>query len=179
MGVREIVIGAIVLLGFYIAYELIRVALLSREGKRPVMESVPEYQTILGEGTTSYAAPPVLKPESAPALAPEEEDADEEPVRNPAADVRDSFDARVEIARLRFQIEALENSLAIQKQDLDALRGELDALRNARAVAPQYGEAVALAQRGLDSNAIAERCGISVSEAELVAALSRGAGHEE
>ncbi|MCL2656742.1 MAG: DUF2802 domain-containing protein [Betaproteobacteria bacterium] len=178
MGVREIVIGAIVLLGGYITYVLVRVALLSREGKRPVIESVPEYQTILGGGATSHAAP-VSRPELESVPEPEEEDEGEEPVRNPAADVRDSFDARVEVARLRFQIEALENSLAQQKQDLETLRGELDTLRNARAVAPQYGEAVALAQRGLDTNAIAERCGISVSEAELVAALSRGAGHQE
>jgi hypothetical protein len=179
LGVREIVIGAIVLLGLYIAYELIRVALLSREGKRPVIDSVPEYQTILGGGAASRAVAPAPKPEPEYAPEPEEEDEDEEPVRNPAADVRDSFDARVEIARLRFQIEALENSLALQKQDLETLRGDLDALRSARAVAPQYGEAVALAQRGLDTNALAERCGISVSEAELVAALSRGAGHQE
>ncbi|MBM3391738.1 MAG: DUF2802 domain-containing protein [Betaproteobacteria bacterium] len=64
--------------------------------------------------------------------------------------------------------------------ELDELRGEIAALKDkvslleaARNVSPQYGEAVALAQQGLAAHQIAERCGISVSEAEMVRALSR------
>ncbi|HMM53664.1 MAG TPA: DUF2802 domain-containing protein [Candidatus Desulfobacillus sp.] len=64
--------------------------------------------------------------------------------------------------------------------ELDELRAEVAALKErvglleaARNVSPQYGEAVALAQKGQDAQQIAERCGISVAEAEMVCALSR------
>ncbi len=70
---------------------------------------------------------------------------------------RDGVDA--EMAELRGQI--------------DALRGDVEKLKSARNVSPQYGEAVTLAQQGLDAHSIAERCGISVGEAELVRALSQ------
>lgn len=57
-----------------------------------------------------------------------------------------------------------------------ALREEVERLKAARNISPQYGEAVALAQQGMDAQTIAERCGIAVAEAELVRALSRQAG---
>jgi DNA-directed RNA polymerase specialized sigma24 family protein len=42
-----------------------------------------------------------------------------------------------------------------------------------RPVTPQHSEAMVLAERGLPALQIAERCGISVAEAELVCALAR------
>ncbi|MFA6311439.1 MAG: DUF2802 domain-containing protein [Sterolibacterium sp.] len=64
--------------------------------------------------------------------------------------------------------------------ELDQLRGEVAGLKEtiaqlkaARRVSPQYNEAMSLAQRGMDKQIIADECGISIGEAELVLALSR------
>lgn len=163
MGVRELIIGVVVLLVLYLLVALFR--LIRLPAKRSAAPQ-PEYQTVLAPD------PPLTEPN----LTFTER-------REPAAGLpkpdREAFDALVELARLRFQIEALETSQSVLREEFDALRAEMDALRNARNVAPQYGEAVSLAQRGLDSAAIAERCDISVSEAELVAALARGTRSQE
>jgi hypothetical protein len=47
-------------------------------------------------------------------------------------------------------------------------------LRAVRNISPHYAEAVALAQRGMTAQDVADRMGISLAEAELVHALSRG-----
>ncbi len=67
----------------------------------------------------------------------------------------------------------VEAELKDLREQLAALREEVEKLKAARAVSPQYGEALALAQQGLEAQAIAERCDISVAEAELVRALSQ------
>lgn len=66
----------------------------------------------------------------------------------------------------------VEAELKELREQIAALKEEVDKLKAARTVSPQYGEAVALAQQGLDAQAIAGRCGISVAEAEMVRALS-------
>ena len=71
-----------------------------------------------------------------------------------------------ELAELRGEVAALKDEVIL-------LHEEVRLLKAARNVSPQYGEAVALAQRGLGAAQIAERCGISVAEAEMVCALSR------
>jgi hypothetical protein len=177
LGLHEIVIGVIALLALYIAYAVVRLFLLSRAKKKLVRA--------VSAAATAASKPAVeAEPEPPETMLPfkTKPDPRPEPVapqRDAAPVPREPFDGIIEVARLRFQIEALEASQAAMREDIDSLRGEIEALRNARNVAPHYSEAVMLAQRGLDSAAIAERCGISVSEAELVAALARGAGHGE
>jgi hypothetical protein len=73
----------------------------------------------------------------------------------------------VELAELRAQLTAMATELA-------AVRAELSELKVARRVSPMYAEAVALARRGYDARGIAEECGISVAEAELVLSMSSG-----
>jgi len=70
----------------------------------------------------------------------------------------------------------IEDELASLKRELAQLREEVGRLRAARGVAPQYGEAMALAQHGHSAEDIAGRCGISVAEAELIRALGEKAG---
>jgi hypothetical protein len=67
----------------------------------------------------------------------------------------------------------IEAELAELRREVSALKEKVSLLEAARNVSPQYGEAVALAQRGMAAPQIAERCGISVAEAEMVCALSR------
>ncbi|OIP08228.1 MAG: hypothetical protein AUK49_12415 [Betaproteobacteria bacterium CG2_30_68_42] len=65
----------------------------------------------------------------------------------------------------------VEDEIEALRAEAARLREEVSALRVARGAAPQYGEAMALAHSGLDAEAIAERCGISVAEAELVRSI--------
>jgi DNA-directed RNA polymerase specialized sigma24 family protein len=67
----------------------------------------------------------------------------------------------------------IEAELAELRGEVAALKDEMALLKAARNVSPQYGEAVAMAQKGMAAQQIAERCGISVAEADMVCALSR------
>ena len=77
----------------------------------------------------------------------------------------------------------LQQEMALLREELDAVRGELAALRDdmhqelahlraAQTVSPIYGDAMQMAVSGYDAAAIAERCGIARAEAELVVALA-------
>jgi hypothetical protein len=79
-----------------------------------------------------------------------------------------------------YRMRELRELRLTMREELDALRAEVAALRQemggikaARNVAPQYGEAMTLAGQGASAQDIAERCGISVAEAELVRALGQ------
>lgn len=77
----------------------------------------------------------------------------------------------------------LEAAVAELRLEVADLREMLTELQTTRHVSPQYAEAMVMARRGLDAQSIAERCTISIGEAELVAALSRNRqeyeNHEE
>jgi hypothetical protein len=68
----------------------------------------------------------------------------------------------------------LEREVRQLRKEVDALRVELDELRTVRNISPHYADALSLAQRGLTAQDVADRMGISLAEAELVHALSRG-----
>ena len=68
----------------------------------------------------------------------------------------------------------LEREVKQLREEIAALRAELDEIKAARRVSPQYADAMALVQRGLTAQDVADRCGISLAEAELVWALARG-----
>jgi hypothetical protein len=67
----------------------------------------------------------------------------------------------------------LETEVRQLRLELATLREELAELKLTRRVSPLYAEAAALAQRGFDARGVAEECGISVAEAELVLAMTR------
>ncbi|MFN6961006.1 MAG: DUF2802 domain-containing protein [Rhodocyclaceae bacterium] len=68
----------------------------------------------------------------------------------------------------------IEREVGKLREEVAQLRDEVKELRAARNISPQYAEALGLAQRGLSAQQIADRMGISLAEAELVHALSRG-----
>lgn len=68
----------------------------------------------------------------------------------------------------------LEREVRQLREEIDALKVELEEMRTQRNISPHYSEALALAQRGLTARDVADRMGISLAEAELVHALSRG-----
>lgn len=68
----------------------------------------------------------------------------------------------------------MEMEVQRMRDEMERMREEMEELRAARRVSPQYAEAMELAQRGLTAQDVADRLGISLAEAELVYALSRG-----
>jgi hypothetical protein len=76
-----------------------------------------------------------------------------------------------EDAAARARVAALEQSMSEVRTELAALRDTVAELKAARDMPPQYNEAMALASRGGSAQQIAESCGISLAEAELVQAL--------
>lgn len=110
----------------------------------------------------------------APTLPPQLADVPQEPfppgvpvVAAPQVSFGDQLAARV----------GIDEEMGRLRDEVETLRQEVAELRAARRVSPQYSDAMALAQRGYDAQGIAAECGISVGEAELVSALSRGATH--
>lgn len=74
---------------------------------------------------------------------------------------------------LELEFQQLWREVAQLREEVKHLAAEVWNLKTARNVAPIYGEAMTLAQQGEPPAGIAAQCGISVGEAELVAALAR------
>lgn len=115
-----------------------------------------------------------------PEFAPGEEERSEPRLhRMPEPDAGAfGFDALLEVRQSRHLLDELRASHERMRERIEALSEELKELRAACQVAPVYSDAVVLARRGYDAEAIAERCGISIAEAQLVCSLSTEAKGE-
>lgn len=94
----------------------------------------------------------------------------------------DAFQLELEVRQLRRDIVQLRTELTEQRREVERLGAEQRALKDqmestlaSHGISPEYNEALVFARRGMDVGMIAERCGISVAEAELVHSLARGA----
>lgn len=122
------------------------------------------------------------RPRIAPAPAPEP--ANEQAVFQLELQVRQ---LSRELAQLRAAHQTLAADLAAVdarlseelREGLNALAERIDQVPASSGLAPQYDEAMVFARRGLDAAAIAERCEISIGEAELVRSLARRGGEEQ
>lgn len=68
----------------------------------------------------------------------------------------------------------LAAELQVLRGEVQTLRQELADLKTLPRVSPIYADAMDLARRGYNARGIAEECGISIAEAELVLAMTRG-----
>lgn len=95
----------------------------------------------------------------------------------PAFDLQAELDALFD-ARLAPLMQAIETRLDLIEDRLDGVGRRIETVNQLPPVAPQYSEALSLAARGYSAQDIAEQCGMSVGEAELVLNLahSRGMG---
>lgn len=110
------------------------------------------------------AEPPTVQPEPpAPVNAP------------PQIDLQAELDALFD-ARLAPLMQALETRLDLIEDRLDGVSRRIETVNQLPPVAPQYSEALSLAARGLSAGDIAEQCGMSVGEAELVLNLAQSRG---
>jgi hypothetical protein len=151
-GWRDGVLLVAVLAAIYLVVSLLGLARLRRRGEptpavKPHATDLPEPAPIPnGPAGPAAGAAPVDMPPAVP------------------------FEAELTARLARTELEAEVQQL---RQELATLREEMAELKATRRVSPLYAEAAALAQRGFDARGVAEECGISVAEAELVLAMSR------
>jgi len=73
----------------------------------------------------------------------------------------------------RARLDALGAEVAALREQIAGLSTEMSAVRRTPQSSGQYREAVEMAEQGLDASAVAENCGISRAEADLIVALYR------
>jgi Protein of unknown function (DUF2802) len=160
LGLREIVIGLIVLVALYMALVVWRMRGLQDSADGHVDKPEPVIDLLVDD-------------------LPEPDEPLPERLREPLQAVP-PVTSSVDVARLT----GLEQDALLLRDEVDALRAELAALRAdiqrelavlraAQTISPVYGDAMQLAISGYDADRIAERCGIARAEAELVVALAR------
>lgn len=161
LGLREGVIGLISLVALYIVFVLVRMLRLHKKpAPQAAASAAPSREPVL---------PPAVPPaaEEAPELSLEEA---WEPVPSGLADELVRHGLEQEITQLRDEVDAVRGELAALRQDM---LQELAHLRAQQTVSPIYGDAMQMAAAGYDPAMIAERCGIARAEAELVVALAK------
>lgn len=157
LGLREFIIAMIVLVAIYIVVVLWRMRRLHRAapvGSGPAPQPVAESDALISERTQDEP------PETFEGLG--------QSVK--MAEQALQLGLEQEVAQMRDELDAVRGELAALRQDM---QHELAQLRAAQSVSPIYGDAMQLAAAGYDPLAIAERCGIARAEAELVVALSK------
>lgn len=105
----------------------------------------------------------------APELAPELVFVAAPVVGEPAAP---GFEEHLAWTQRGSELRDLRAEMAVLREELATLRERVAELEAARRISPFYADAAELARRGFDARGVAEECGISVAEAELVLAMS-------
>lgn len=163
LGLREGLIGLIALVAGYIVFVLLRMFRL-RQG---------------AGGGTERRGPPAAVPAEPPTegigqAVPEAAPARWETVPDGMAEEVLRQGLALELAQLREEVDAIRGELAALRSDM---QHEMASLRASQSVSPIYGDAMQLAVSGYDAAAIAERCGIARAEADLVVALAKSQEH--
>ncbi|HJV24423.1 MAG TPA: DUF2802 domain-containing protein [Aromatoleum sp.] len=184
MGLREIILLLIVVVAAYVAYQLYRIVRGARAGKAAKAPApAPVAKRVVAEAPTAVADVGDDDEDDAVLVfeRPVVRRSDEE--TRAAAETSDSrlFELELELRQLRRELDQQRADAAALRQTVAGLGEAVRAQKTQPASAPvhqsgspQYDEALVYARRGLDVEAIAERCGITVAEAELVRSLARG-----
>lgn len=173
VGVREGILALVVVLGLYLLFILFRLA-------------VPRKTPGAGEGVRSPQTVVVDAPEPMPVSVPVPVPVPRSPepvvpLEVPVPAVPQESVNDIEIQQLRRDVAQLRTEQDFLRSELVAMRLDMNELQAAkerppqyvRPVSPQHSEAMLLAGRGIAAAQIADHCGISVAEAELVCALAR------
>jgi hypothetical protein len=158
IGWRDIVLVVAAVIGVYLVLSVMRLFQVAAKPPVAPLEQQLEasgWQPLQAAGVAS--APPQLPP-AAPVAEFGEELA--------------RFNVEVEVKALRRECAQLREELARMSEDMARLKVGGNA-------SPLYSEAMVLARQGMAANGIAGHCGISIGEAELVAALARGTSEFE
>lgn len=157
LGMREGVIALITLVAVYMLFVVVRMRRLNRPAEAPTVVAPAPVPPSLGED----------EPEAAP-ISDEAAWEDEAPAAMTEGMVQRGLEQ--ELAMLRDEVDAMRGELAALRADM---RQDLAQMRATQSVSPIYGDAMHLAMAGYDPAMIAERCGIARAEAELVVALAK------
>lgn len=177
-GWRDGVLLVAACAGIYLVLTVLRLLKVGKSTRRGTASSTgATSEPAFGEDAMvnlSQSIPPeffISTPEPEPAPAPAAS----------ASSTKTAAEFARELARtsVEMEMQQLRRESASLRDEVISLREELSGLRAARNVSPLYSEAMALAQRGVPADGIAGQCGISLAEAELVAALARGQSTEE
>ncbi len=170
LGLREGIWALVAILTLYLVVILFRLAIPRRSADSSDSSAPPK--TLLAEPPAAEPLKPPPPPEPDLTSSPEEE-----AVSRDLLNELEIQQLRRDVAQLRTESDFLRRELAATRRDVDELRDARQASRErveyARPVSPQHSEAMLLAGRGFEASRIAEHCGISVAEAELVCALAR------
>ncbi|WP_234086965.1 DUF2802 domain-containing protein [Azonexus sp. R2A61] len=166
IGLRDVVLGLVVLVAVYIVFVLLRMQRLQRERER----SAPTPAAHRAESTGGESDPGLAAVDTLDAQEIADADLPLPDVRIPVGEIRRDDMATRELAMLRDEVDAIRGELAALRNDMHQ---ELAHLRATQSVSPIYGDAMQMAAAGYDAATIAERCGIARAEADLVVALAR------
>ena len=155
LGLREGVIALIALVAVYMVFVLLR------------MFPLRNRLTSTEKPASSASAD---APETPPATAPSAAEESWAQTSGELAEEALRSGLEQELAQMREEVDAIRGELAALRADMQQ---ELSHLRASQSVSPIYGDAMQLAVSGYDPAAIAERCGIARAEAELVVALAK------
>jgi len=160
-SIRYAIICAVAVIAVYMLVSLLRLSQIRR--RKPSIPAIERALKFDADGIYTLRRG---------ADAKETEDAP--PASGWPAQEAESTDAS-EISQFGEQLfrSSVEAELERMRGEVSGLKDTIAQLKAARRVSPQYNEAMVLAQRGMDKQNIAEECGISIGEAELVLALSR------
>lgn len=175
---HDIIYGLVGVLLAYIAWLLLRFVVIGRrraaEGSRdlhPISSETIHSQILGGDPDRSFSS--VVYDGAAVASVLPDERPEPHLRRSCEPDASEfGFDALLEMRQTRILLDELSTRHEVLRSELAEIKEAMIELRAASQVSPLYSEAVSLARRGYDVQVIAERCGISVAEAELVRSLS-------
>ncbi|MCF8198974.1 MAG: DUF2802 domain-containing protein [Sulfuritalea sp.] len=173
LGVREIVYLVAVLLVAYATFSLLRLWRLGRKRKKQKF-------SLYASDKTPWVPGYMAENDPQSSIGHEERQI-ESPTENPQGlnDTKDFnsepvFAHELERSKLDIEVQRLRREVEHLRAETNRISGEIRYMRTARNVSPLYSEAMTLAQQDVPAAGIAEQCGISIGEAELVAALARG-----
>ena len=169
VGVREGIWALVAVLALYLVVILFRLALPLRAGGAG--EGAGSPQTVVVD------APAPRTPDTAPAAgsAPPE-------VPRETLNELEIQQLRRDVSQLRTEQDFLRSELVAMRLDMNDMQAVRERVQvqqptqYVRPESPQHSEAMLLAGRGISATQIADHCGISVAEAELVCALARAEG---
>jgi len=159
LDMRDAVIIAITLVAIYLILSTVRLTQVSRKTK-----GKPKNKAIAVN--TDKDAPSQAQPVAKSLFWKKKPQPQQQSQPRPQSQPTNQFEQELFRSGVEAELQRLRDEVVM-------LRGELDRMKTARRVSPQYNEAMMLAQNGLDALGIATQLGISVSEAELVLAMSR------
>lgn len=196
-GLRDVILLLVVVAALYLVVMLLRLTQVGRRHAVRKVAEIPDFPPLATyEPEEPELAAPVEMRSAPPAqnfdwddvrdlfgetgqMASPEPNRQPEP-RPPAATYAASASAPSRQAgfgeHLAEHLARSEMEMEVQRMraEMEHMRTEVEQLRSSRHVSPQYAEAMELAQRGLTAQDMADQLGISLAEAELVHALSRG-----